>query len=154
MNSDTTEETRVERRAYEFKTTKVGKTNTNDLRNSKKFMEDEKSIITKNYSKDTDILQKRESGKNFDKFDLYFNENNADELKLRPNKKHSLKNMQQESPEAISKHRGSKLEEDEYLLLKSMSIELENTQTKARAGSILKMLESNIDNIRRKTMDY
>ncbi len=115
-------------------------------------MADEKSIdFTRKYSKESEIVKKKDSFKQFDKFDLYFNINNPDELNLRTLNKKSRKVTEEFLLTNDLEERENKLDEDEYAFLKGVSVEPENTKFKARAGSILKMLETNIENIRKKT---
>jgi hypothetical protein len=128
-------------------------------------MDEEKFILpdTKNYSREYDVILKKESIKNsFDKFELFFN-NEDEELNLNASlskasrfsitkKKFSQEGFPQFSSDnyinTCSNMMGSP--EDEYNLLKSMSVNFSEEQAgKARANSILRLLEINIGDKRK-----
>ena len=130
-------------------------------------MEDEKLISpdTKNYSKEYEVILRKESIRNsFDKFELFFNNNEDEELtgpfnkasRFSINKKQSCRESFRESlisfPSEGNLNLGNYTSnlmvgspEDDYNLLKSMSVNYSEEQGgKTRANSILRLLEINL----------
>ena len=122
-------------------------------------MDEEKFILpdTKNYSREYDVILKKESIKNsFDKFELFFN-NDDEELNMNISTSKvsrfsiTKKKLQQEYFPQISSDNQINFSntmgspEDEYNLLKSMSVNFNEEQaSKTRTNSILRLLEINI----------
>ena len=122
-------------------------------------MDEEKFILpdTKNYSREYDVILKKESIKNsFDKFELFFN-NDDEELNMNistskvsrfsiTKKKLQHENFPQfSSDNQINFSNTMCSPEDEYNLLKSMSVNFNEEQaSKTRTNSILRLLEINI----------
>jgi uncharacterized protein YkuJ len=128
---------------------------TTKKKSSKKFLEDEKTVLEKkSYSKEHETFTKKENSNSaFDKFDLYFKneEEDIEAMSLNVGRK-SIKKKTNITQGFTQIQETIPSNDDEYKLLKAMSINYsESLSKKTRANSILRMLEINVDEKRKLT---